>query len=242
MKKVKKYFLSVIIPVYNEEKRIKKLLDVISYFKKQEFEWELIVVDDGSLDNTKNTLALLKNKLHFKVISYLPNSGKGLAIKEGMLLANGKFRLFLDIDLSTPVTEFDKFLPHLRKYDIIIGSRKMKGSDVKIRQPLTRELLGRMFTLLSQILLQVNISDFTCGFKCFSEKAALEIFSRQTIKRWGFDSEIIFIGNNKKFSIKEIPVTWRDDPRTKVKFPQDIIHSLYELMKIRLNARKGLYK
>lgn len=242
MKKLKEYFLSVIVPVYNEEKRIKKLVEVVAYLKKQRFLWELIVIDDGSFDHTKRKLTQLKKKLRFKLISYYPNKGKGAAIKEGMLFASGKYRLFLDVDLSTPLTEFDKLLPHLKRYDIVIGSRKMKGSDVKIRQSITRELLGRAFTFLSQQILQVKISDFTCGFKCFSGKAAKDIFSKQTIKRWGFDSEIIYIGKNRKFSIKEIPVTWRDDPRTKVKFPQDIIFSLHELFRIRLNAKRGLYK
>lgn len=242
MKQLKKYFLSVIVPVYNEEKRIKKLVEVVAYLKKQRFMWELIVIDDGSLDHTKRKLTQLKKKLRFKLISYYPNKGKGAAIKEGMLFASGKYRLFLDVDLSTPLTEFNKLLPYIKKYDIVIGSRKMKGSDVKIRQPIARELLGRAFTFLSQQILQVKISDFTCGFKCFSEKAAKDIFSKQTIKRWGFDSEIMYIGKNRKFSIKEIPVTWRDDPRTKVKFPQDIINSLNELLRIRLNSKRGLYE
>lgn len=242
MKQLKKYFLSVIVPVYNEEKRIKKLVEIVAYLKKQRFLWELIVIDDGSLDHTKRKLTQLKKKLRFKLISYYPNKGKGAAIKEGMLFASGKYRLFLDVDLSTPLTEFDKLLPHLKKYDIVIGSRKMKGSDVKIRQPVTRELLGRTFTFLSQQILQVKISDFTCGFKCFSEKAAKDIFSKQIIEKWGFDSEIMYIGKNRRFSIKEIPVIWRDDPRTKVKFPQDIINSLHELLRIRLNSKQGLYK
>lgn len=242
MKHTKKPFLSVIIPVYNEEKRIRNLTQIISYLRKQKYNWETVIVDDGSTDKTKSILKSLRNKIKFKIVSYSPNLGKGVAVKTGILKAKGKYRLFLDIDLSTPISEIKKILPHLKKYDIVIGSRKLKTSKLIKRQPFIRETLGKMFTIFSQIILQLEVLDFTCGFKCFSQRAAEQIFSRQTINRWGFDSEILFIGKNRKFSIKEIPVTWTDDQRTKVKFPQDILNSLNELIKIRLNAYRGLYK
>lgn len=242
MKKTKKPFLSIIIPVFNEEKRIKNLKEIITYLGKQRFSWELIVVNDGSKDKTRKVLNSVKNSFKFKLLSYSPNLGKGFAIKTGMLEALGKYRLFLDIDLSTPINELDKFLPFLKKYGIVIGSRKLKASNLVVRQPFIREHLGKIFTSLSRMVLQLNVSDFTCGFKCFSEKTAKQIFTRQTINRWGFDSEILYIGKNKKISIKEVPVTWKNDPGTKVKFPQDIINSLGELIKIRLNSLLGLYR
>lgn len=242
MNQIPKPHLSIVIPVYNEEKRVSNLTRIMSYLKKQKFKWEVIVVNDGSTDKTINKLKLLRNKLRFKILSYYLNTGKGFAIKTGMLSATGKHRLFLDIDLSTPIDELDKFLPFLKKFDIVIGSRKMKSSNIVIRQPLARELLGKMFTLLSQRTLQMKVSDFTCGFKCFSKRAAEEIFAKQTIQRWGFDPEILYIGKTKRYSIKEVPVTWKNDPRTRVKFPQDIVNSLTELIRIRLNSYRGLYK
>lgn len=242
MKSKKIPHLSVIIPVFNEEKRIDNLSQVVSYLRKQKFSWELLVVNDGSTDKTNRKLNLLKDKLGFKIISYSLNQGKGFAIKTGMMSAKGKYRLFLDIDLSTPIEEFDHFHPFLKKFDIIIGSRKMRSSHVLVRQPILREILGKMFTKISQNILQMNISDFTCGFKCFSEKAAGEIFYRQTIHRWSFDPEILYIGKIYKNSIKEIPVSWKDDPRTKVKFPHAILSSLKELLKIRINSHLSLYK
>lgn len=242
MKKQSDPFLSVIIPIFNEQKRIENLSQIISYLEKQRFSWELIIVDDGSTDSTKRKLKILKNKLKFKTIYYSPNRGKGFAIKSGMNFAKGKFRLFLDIDLSTPIDEFNNFYPFLKKFDIIIGSRKMRSSHVLVRQPFLREMLGKMFTKLSQNILQMNISDFTCGFKCFSKKAADEIFPRQTTNRWGFDPEILYIGKIYKNSIKEVPVSWKDDPRTKVKFPQAILSSLKELLKIRINYYSDVYK
>lgn len=242
MNQIPKPHLSVVIPLYNEEKRVNNLTQIMSHLKKQKFKWEVIVVNDGSTDKTIKKLKILKNKLKFKILSYYPNTGKGFAIKTGMLSATGKHRLFLDIDLSTPIEELDKFLPFLKKFDIVIGSRKMKSSNIVVRQPLARELLGKMFTLLSQKMLQMRVSDFTCGFKCFSKKAAEKIFAKQSIHRWGFDSEILYIGKTKRYSIKEVPVIWKNDPRTRVKFPQDIVNSLTELIKIRLNSHRGLYK
>lgn len=241
MKKQTKPFLSVVVPIFNEEKRIKNLNQIAAFLKKKRYTWELIAINDGSTDKTNKVAKTLQKKLKFRLINYSPNRGKGAAIKEGMLVANGKYRLFLDVDLSTPITEFDKLLPYLKKYAIVIGSRKMKGANILIRQPLFRELLGKLFTWLSQIILGMKVSDFTCGFKCFSKKAVEQIFIRQTINRWGFDSEILYIGKSQKYSIKEIPITWKNDLRTRVKFPNAIINSLYELIKIRINSAMGLY-
>lgn len=242
MKQTKNPFLSIIIPVFNEEKRIKKLTEISDYLKSQKYSRELIIINDGSTDKTNRILKSLKHKLKFKLISYTPNLGKGFAIKTGMMEAKGKYRMFLDVDLSTPINELERFLPSCKKYDIVIGSRKLKASNLLIRQSFIREHLGKMFTTLSQMILGLNVSDFTCGFKCFSQKAAEQIFPRQKIKGWSFDSEILYIGKIKKFAIKEIPVTWKNDPRTRVKFPQDIINSLTELFKIKLNFYLGLYK
>lgn len=242
MKKQTIPFLSVIIPVFNEEKRIKNIINIIAFLKKQQYKWEVIIVNDGSSDKTIDMLKFLKNKLKFKLISLPENQGKGAAIKMGMLTASGKYRLFLDVDLSTPIEEFDKLKPQLKKFDIVIGSRKMKGSSVIIRQSFIRESLGKLFTFLSQITLQMKISDFTCGFKCFSQKAADQIFPFQTINRWGFDSEILYIGKLKNYSIIEVPVEWKNAPGTKVKFPDAIINSLLELVIIKVNGFKGLYR
>ena len=149
------------------------------------------------------------------------------------LQREGSYKLFADIDLSTPIDEMEKFLPILSKYDILIGSRKMKGSDLRIRQPFIREFLGKGFTFISQLILDLDISDFTCGFKVFSNKAACLIFPKQKLNKWGVDPEILFIARKHNLSIKEVPVTWSNDLKSKVKFPQDIISSLMDLGKIR---------
>ena len=237
-------YLSIIIPFYNEEKRIKSLSKICDFLRKQQFTSELIFVNDGSVDNSKKEIKKYLKNLKFKnykFISYKQNKGKGYAIREGMLSATGDYRLFTDIDLSTPIEEFNKFKPFLNKYDLVIGSRKRRGAILIRRQSEFREKLGKGFTLISQIALGLNLTDFTCGFKCFSADAAQAIFSRQKIKRWGFDSEILFLAKKLHFSIKEVPVIWENDSETKVKLPQDIITSLSDLFKIRLHDFKKDY-
>jgi glycosyltransferase involved in cell wall biosynthesis len=234
---MKNIFLSVIIPVFNEEHRVHYLEEVALYLKKQKYTTELIVVNDGSLDKTKTRLQQLSAKLGFKMISYSPNRGKGAAIKTGMLVATGKYRLFMDVDLSTPVSEIGKLIPLLPKHDVVIGTRKNGRAKVLIHQPKLRELLGKGFTLLSQLILGLNVSDFTCGFKCFSAPAAEEIFSAMKIERWGFDPEILYLAKKRGYRIKEIPVIWKNDLQTKVRFPQDIINSLSELLTVVVNDR-----
>lgn len=233
--------VSIIIPVYNEVLRLDKLAEVHAFLKKQSFASEVIVVDDGSRNQTKDALEKLKKKYSFQLVSYSPNRGKGYAIKQGMLAAEGEYRLFTDLDLSTPLEEFQKFIPLLDTYPVIIGTRKVKGANVLVHQNLLRENMGKVFTLLSQTFLGLWLSDFTCGFKCFSKEAAEKIFSQLTINRWGFDSEALFLAHKYKFAIKEVPVVWKNEANTKVRFPRDIIVSFYELVKIRLNDMRGAY-
>lgn len=236
--------LSAIIPLYNEEKRITTLSKIYSYLNKQKFSWEIILVNDGSKDNTKKVATNMIKTNSFKnvqLISYKRNRGKGFAVKKGMLKAKGEYRLFIDIDLSTPIEEFKKFLPFIKKFDIVIGSRKRKGAKLIKRQSRLREILGKGFTRLSRNILNIKVTDFTCGFKCFSAKAAKKIFSRQRINRWGFDAEILFLAQKLNLPIKEVAVIWRNDSETKVRLPKDIIVSLFELFKIRYYALKNLY-
>lgn len=234
-------YLSIIIPVYSEEKRLNNLSKIFSYFAKKKFSYEVVIVNDGSTDSTLKKLHSLQTNNSIIVLSYKQNQGKGFVIKQGMLHSNGRYKLFLDIDLSTPIDQFDKFLINLRNYDVIIGSRRLKESQFVRRQPYLRELMGRIFTKLSQVITGLPISDFTCGFKCFSEKAAKEIFIKQSINRWGFDAEILFIAKIKRLSIKEVPVVWTNDPRSKVRLPHDIITSLLDLFRIRWNFLSGKY-
>ncbi|MBU0569235.1 glycosyltransferase [Patescibacteria group bacterium] len=238
-----KPYLSIVIPVYNESKRLNTLPTICRYLKKQKYKSELILVNDGSIDNTLSLLKKMKLPKKIKIISYIENQGKGHAVKKGMLVARGDYKMFFDIDLATPLKFVNIFLKQARKgSDVIIGSRKVRGAKLIKRQPLLRETLGKGFTFLSCLTLGVNVTDFTCGFKLFSKKATKEIFSRSLINGWGFDAEILFLAQKCSFQIEEIPVTWKDNSATRVRLSKDIINSLKELIHIRANYLKNVYR
>jgi len=234
-------FLSIIIPVYNEEKRIRNLDKVLAFFGQFSLPWEVVIVNDGSRDTTLDQLQNWSMRKEIKIVSYDRNRGKGYAIKQGMLAAKGEHRLFMDIDLSTPLEEFHLFLPLLGKYDVIIGTRKSQVGQIIEHQPWLREKLGKGFTWLSRFILNVQVSDFTCGFKCFTRRAANIIFPRLTIERWGFDAEILYLTKKFGLTIKEVGVRWRNDPHTKVNLKRDVWRSFVDLIQIRYNDFRKIY-
>ncbi|QQS43312.1 glycosyltransferase family 2 protein [Candidatus Roizmanbacteria bacterium] len=241
--------LSIVIPVYNEEERLEKTFTALKQGVVSDvFQIsEVIFVDDGSRDNTKKLINTwikqnTSKKTAYRLISYGENRGKGYAVKAGMLDAQGDYILFMDADMSTPLPELLKMQPvMLEKKDVIIGTRKNGHSTVIKHQPLYRELLGKAFTLLSNIITNTWVTDFTCGFKVFSHKAAQQVFSRARIERWGYDAEILFIAKNLGMSMKEVPVVWANDDRSKVNLMKALPQTLGELYTIRANAIKGLY-
>ncbi len=235
-------YLSIVIPVFNEEDRIKNLNQVWKFFSSQKYSFELVIVDDGSSDQTRKLVTKFGKKHKIVFVFYTPNFGKGYAIKKGVLASSGKYILFTDIDLSTPLKHTVFGLANVKKCDVVVGSRKGVYTKIIRRQSVIRENLGKGFTWLSQFILGMQISDFTCGFKFFSRPAALLIFPNLTINRWGFDSEILFLAKKRKLDIRELSVTWKNDPRTKVKFPQDIFRSLADLIRIRVNDLFGAYR
>lgn len=236
-------YLSIIIPVYNEEKTIKKtLLDVNDFFANQEYRGEIIVIDDGSEDNSynvsKNLKSIIKNIAVFKNSK---NYGKGYSIKKGMLIANGKFRLFMDADNSTSIDQTKNFLPFLENgYDIIIGSRKLKESKIKKRQSFYKETMGVIGNILIRSLAVPKITDTQCGFKCFSSKFVNDIFTKITINRWGFDIEVLALANKFGYKIKEVPVVWENKRKSRVSF-KDYIFTLKELLQIKINLLRKKY-
>jgi glycosyltransferase involved in cell wall biosynthesis len=235
-------YLSVVIPAYNEAKRIgASVRRVLDYLRARPYTWEFIVVDDGSQDET---VAVIKEAGgdDVRVVSYQPNRGKGGALQVGMLEAAGEIIVFSDADLSTPIEQIETFLPCFEQgYEIVIGSRKMRGAEIAVRQPLMRRLGGKAFTALSNLILGVRVSDATCGFKAWTRRAAREVFSRQTISGWGFDSEDLLIAHRLGFRIKEIPVRWADNAASRVSLLRDTVRSFSELVRIRLKAWRGEY-
>lgn len=241
---INEIYLSVIIPAYNEEKRIHKILEAAdSYFRKQDYDYEIIVVNDGSKDKTAEVVNQFKSKIkNLKLIDNKENHGKGYVVKQGMLAALGKYRLFADADNSTSIDQVEKVLPYFKEgFDVVIGSRAIKGAQILNPQPFYRVLLGKLGNIIIQIFAVWGISDTQCGFKCFTNKAAKDIFSRQTIYRWGFDVEILAIAKYLDYKIKEVPIVWINDPISHVKFSA-YFQVLFETLKVRWNLITGKYK
>ena len=234
--------LSVIVPLYNETSRLFRLQEICNFFLHlPQTPAEIIIVNDGSTDGTAQALTSWSKRYPLKVINYSQNRGKGFAVRTGMLAASGRYRLFLDVDLSTSPSEWPKFKSFLTKNPVVIGIRRSPHALVLTHQSLLRENLGRAFTWLSRQVTGVPVNDFTCGFKAFSSSAAAAIFSRCRIDRWGFDAEILFLARRLGFPIAQVPVTWTNDPLTKVNLKKDIFLSLWELLALRLYALMGLY-
>lgn len=235
--------LSIIIPVFNEEKRLTKTFKALSKgfnFNGVKLE-KIIFVDDGSVDKTikkiKNQKLKLENSTETKVeiYSYKPNKGKGYAIKVGMLVSKSDYTLFFDADIPTPISEFKKFLPFIEKgVPVIIGTRKNGEPTVVVPQPFYRQVLGRGFTLLSNLLLNTWVTDFTCGFKVFSKDAKEAIFNRSFVNGWAYDAEILFLAQKLGFEVAEKAVLWSDDHQSKVRLIKDLPQSIIDLIKIRI--------
>ncbi|MDO8443349.1 MAG: glycosyltransferase family 2 protein [bacterium] len=230
-----KPFLSVIIPAYNEAKRLPlTLIDIDKHLDEQEYSYEIIVVNDGSTDHTaeivRRFVPLIAN---LRLIDNEENKGKGTAVRSGMLEAKGMWRLFMDADNSTSVIEFNKMIPYFKSgYDVVIGSRAVKGSRKMPPQPFYKDITGRLGNLIIQLFLLRGIWDSQCGFKCFSEDSAKRIFSLIKIDSWGFDAESLAIAKTLGYKIKELPVFWVNDPSTRVKF-KDYLQVLFETVKVR---------
>ena len=237
--------LSVVIPAYNETARIGRTIPVLlTYLHGLDYAHELLIVDDGSTDGTPDMARrLLSGEPRARVLEEPRNRGKGHAVKVGMLAAEGQFVLFCDADLSTLPEDLDKFWPWLDSgYEVVIGSRKMAGANISRHQPLWRESLGKGFTWLTNVIATPGISDVTCGFKCFSHQAAQTLFSLSSIDDWSFDAEVLFIAQRLGYLIKEVPVSWHDEPGTKVRLWKDTVRALLGPATIRVNFLRGRYK
>lgn len=237
------YAVTLIIPLYNESERIEEgLKKALRYLPRTSYRTELILVDDGSKDDTtQKATEMLKAYKHAKILSHSKNKGKGAAIKTGVKAASGKYVVFSDIDFSTPITEIVKLIDGLKVSDIVIGVRRDKKSLILKHQPKLRELLGQVFTKISNNLVTPGIVDATCGFKGFRNEVARDIFKRSRIERWAFDSEILFLAQKLDYSIRQVPVSWAHTEGTKVNMLIDGVQALSDIFKIRSNWSRGVY-
>lgn len=235
---------SIIIPAYNEGARLGATLDrVLAYVADKGWDAEILAVNDGSRDSTADLIRTYAGKnprLH--LLENPGNRGKGYSVRNGMLHAQGEVLLFSDADLSSPIEEAEKLFAALAGgADIAIGSRWLRSDLQTQRQPLYRQLFGRIFNLLLRIILGLNFKDTQCGFKAFNRKAANTIFPLQKIERWGFDPELLYLGRRFRFKIVEVPVAWAHSEGTRISPLRDGIRMFLEMLRIRWNAVTGKY-
>ena len=233
-----KIHLSVVIPAYNEEKRIAAtLLDIDNYLSKQDYTYEIIVISDGSKDNTANVVEKTKQLVkNLNLIDNKENHGKGWVTKQAMLEAKGEYRLFMDADNSTKINHLDFFWPEFKNgYDIVIGSIEIRGAKIEEKSAWYRRWLGRISKYIIRIVAGLwEIHDTQRGFKCFTKKVSESIFPKQTLMRWGFDFEILALAKKIGFKIKEVAVDWHNPEESRVKV-SSYIKTFIELLKIKWN-------
>ena len=235
---------SIIIPAYNESARIGATLDkVLTYAAERRWEAEVIVVNDGSRDNTVEIVRQYVEKHPtLRLLENPGNRGKGYSVRNGMLHARGQVLLFSDADLSSPIEEAAKLLAAISGgADIAIGSRWLQADLQTQRQPLYRQLFGRVFNLLLRIILGLKFKDTQCGFKAFTGRAAQAIFPLQKIERWGFDPELLYLAKKLGFRVVEVPVAWAHRGGTRISPVRDGARMFGEMLKIRWNALSGKY-
>jgi dolichyl-phosphate beta-glucosyltransferase len=241
---MKNFYLSVVIPAYNEEKRISTILQAILDFEKTKtFQIQTIVVVDASPDRTAEVAKSFIGKIsNLTVIEGKVNKGKGGAVQEGMLTAQGEYILFADADNSTPIEQVDKLLKYSEKNEVVIGSRYCKGGKLAIPQPITRRFGSRVLNLIIQALAIPGIRDTQCGFKMFSNRAAKEIFQHQTIFDFSFDIEILAIAKKLGYKIKETGITWYDNPHSTVNPLKDGVRMIKDAWRVRKNLLDNVYQ
>ncbi len=233
-------YLSVVIPAYNETGRLGSTLEkIMVYLGEQSYTSEILVVDDGSTDDTA-TLAdeLLEGRATHRVLVNEENRGKGYSVRRGLLAAEGQRVLFSDADLSTPIEHTADLLAAIDAgADFAIGSRAVRGSAIKRRQPLLRQTAGKMFSLVQRMLLGTHIADTQCGFKIFTREAVQIVVPHQTLDRWAFDAELVFVAMRLGLTAVEVPVDWVNSPETKVRMVSDGLKMVRDLVVIRSRHR-----
>ncbi len=234
-------YLSVVIAAYNEEERIgDSLIKTYDYLKKRGFDFEIIVVDDGSSDKTLDLLRKYSQKItNLIILENENNRGKGYSVKRGILKSKGEVVLFTDADFSTPIEEIDKLIYWLNNgYQIAIGSRAMPDSQIKIYQAWYRQLMGKSFNKIIQLVLNLDYYDTQCGFKCFQRDAALEVFKGLKSCRFSFDVEALYIAKHLGLKVKEVPICWYNSAGSKVRLIRDSSKMFWDVLQIRFGYVK----
>ena len=235
---------SIVIPAYNESARILATLQaVVSCIRQRGWDAEVLVVNDGSTDTTARLVQeFARINAEVRLLENPGNRGKGYSVRSGSLQALGSVVMFTDADMSAPIEEAEQLFAAIeRGADIAIGSRWLEKGRQMHRQPLYRQFFGRCFNAVTRGVMGLNFADTQCGFKAFTRDAAQTVFPLQTIERWGFDPEILFIALKRGFKVVEVPVSWAHDERTRMSYLRDGIKMLEEIATIRWNALRGRY-
>jgi dolichyl-phosphate beta-glucosyltransferase len=235
---------SIVIPAYNESARIPATLEhVVACIRERGWRAEVIVVNDGSTDRTAEVVRdFIRTAPEVRLVENPGNRGKGYSVRAGMLQALAEVVMFTDADLSSPIEEAERLFAAIAAgADIAIGSRWLERDRQTQRQPLYRQIFGRCFNAVTRLIMGLPYADTQCGFKAFTRNAAQTVFQLQTIERWGFDPEILFIARKRGFRIVEVPVSWGHDERTRMSYIRDGAQMLQELVSVRWNAVRGRY-
>ena len=235
---------SIVLPAYNESERIASTIEkVLAHANQHDWSAEIIVVNDGSKDDTAQIVREYASQdPMLRLIENPGNRGKGFSVKNGMLHANGEILLFSDADLSSPIAEADKLFAAIRQgADVAIGSRWLKTELQIQRQPFYRQIFGRVFNLALRVVLGLKFKDTQCGFKAFRRSAAMQLFPSQQIERWGFDPELLYLAKRYGIQVAEVPVAWSHREGTRINPLRDGIRMLGEMFVIRWNALTGKY-
>jgi len=235
---------SIIIPAYNESARIPATLEaVVACIREKSWPAEVVVVNDGSTDSTAQLVKDFATRApEIRLLENPGNRGKGYSVRSGILQALGEIVMFTDSDLSAPIEEAERLFAAVASgADIAIGSRWLEKGRQTHRQPLYRQIFGRCFNMVCRMVMNLPFADTQCGFKAFTRNAAQTVFQLQTIERWGFDPEILFIALKRGFRIDEVPVSWAHDERSRMSYLRDGLQMLKELAIVRWNALTGRY-
>ena len=239
-----KPLLSIVVPAYNEENRLRKTLpEFLKFLADSKKPVEIIFVDDGSSDNTSEVIRKSTEGLESARLIKLPvNRGKGAAIRDGMLVARGKFRIFADADNSTPIWQAGELLKAANERTVVIGSRYVSGSQIKIKQPFYRVVGSRFLNLIIRIILLPDIRDTQCGFKLFPQRAVEEIFPKIRLTRFSFDLEVLALAKEFGYRIKEVPIEWKDSPHSTVDPVKDGLKLLRDAIRVKIHLMRGDYR
>ena len=236
-------YLSIIIPAHNEAKRLPTTLASINdYMSGQSYDFEIIVVENGSEDGTADVVeAHAVDHDHVHLIK-VPERGKGIAVRTGMLAANGEYRFMCDADLSMPISQIVRFLPpESSNYDIAMGSREIEGS-IRFHEPAFTHVRGRIFSNLVKLMVLPGFEDTQCGFKCFHAPAAIDLFTSQLLDGMSFDVEVLYIARKRGYKIVEVPVDWYFHRETRVRMVKDSLRMLADVLVLRKNWKSGMYE